>query len=376
MGEVTSCGICSWSQLEMILDLGKQPLAEAMGHGERYPLALLRCPNCSLVQLSYAVDQREVFREDHPYASGNTAALRQHFSTLALEWLGELKLDDLVVDIGANDGTLLTYFAGHGVRRLAVEPTHQADKCRDKRITTHQGFFTAELASTLVAIHGPAALITATNVLAHVPDPHDFMTGVKILLAPDGAFLTENHEWASIANGLQIDTIYHEHLRYYSVASLSRLLEMHGFSVISSIPVRTHGGSFRVVAEKLEPGLQMRTDLAMTHLRTLLHRLTADGSLIYGIGAATRATPLIHKAGIANYITCVCEVSASEKIGRTMPGTAIPVRDEAVLTEDQPAYALLFAWHLADSLLPQLRQKGFEGSVIIPLPAPKVVSVR
>jgi 2-polyprenyl-3-methyl-5-hydroxy-6-metoxy-1,4-benzoquinol methylase len=374
MGEVTECGICGSPELDLLLDMGLQPLAER--ESPLYPLVLLKCTNCTLVQLSYIVDQQEVFPPDHPYATGNTRFLREHFARLAAELVAKrLKHGDLAVDIGANDGTLLAEIglAAPGVRLAAVEPTNQARKCRQRGISTYQKFFTPEVAGEILHAHGWAKVITASNVLAHVPDPHGFVHGVTTLLDPDGGvFVTENHDWSSIINGLQVDTIYHEHLRYYSVAALSHLLAVHGLEVSGVEPVPTHGGSLRVTARKTRGSLRNRSRQAMSSLRTLVARAAAAGP-VYGIGAATRATPLIHYAGIADQLACVCEVSTSEKIGTCMPGTAIPVVDEAKLVADQPPHALLFSWHIADSLVPKLREMGYRGRLIVPLPEPRII---
>ena len=371
-GKVTRCGICSSWDLVRLLDLGRQPLAERYGSSETYPLALLECQVCTLVQLSYIVDQREVFPVDHPYASGNTAALRHHFAALAASLSQTLEPEDLVVDIGANDGTLLSCF-GDRVRRIGVEPTNQASKCRQKGILTHQGFFTPGTAKAIRDAHGPAKVITACNVLAHVPDPHAFMAGVRQMLADDGVFVTENHDVASVLDGLQVDTVYHEHLRYYSLTSLSRLLGMYGLVVTGVQKIPTHGGSFRVTARRPRRDLAARAALAVSELRRLMADAAGSGP-VYGIGATTRATPLIHFAHIAEFLACVCEVPGSEKIGQTMPGTDIAVVDEAKLIADQPPHALLLSWHLADSIIPALRAKGYEGKFILPLPSPVVTN--
>ena len=364
---VITCGICGSADLTKILDMGMQPLAER--DSERYPLVLMQCGDCSLVQLSCIVDQATVFPLDHPYATGNTRALREHFGRLAARLEADLSPGDLVVDIGANDGTFLAAYNNEIVRRVAVEPTNQARKCGERGIATYQEFFTVELGEQIRAEHGHAKVITACNVLAHVPDPHDFVAGVAALLADDGVFVTENHDVASILDGLQIDTIYHEHLRYYSLASLSHLLAMHGLDVTDVERVGTHGGSLRVTARKRRGDLSDRAYEAATKLHLLLSRLVVtEGAAVYGIGAATRATPLIYFAGLTGLITCVCEVSASEKIGTKMPGTQIPVIDEVYLIADQPPYALLFSWHIAGSLMPKLREMGYRGKFIIPLP--------
>lgn len=371
-GEIKACGGCGSPDLVVLFDMGLQPLAEGTGSSWWYPLVLMRCGNCRLVQLSYIVDPEQVFRPDHPYATGNSAALRRHYQLLVQE-LGSTLLDgDLVVDIGANDGTLLSCYAS-GLLRIAVEPTDQIRKC-PPGIARYQEFFTAALAQEIRAMCGTATVITACNVLAHVPDPHDFLDGVTALLGDDGLFITENHDLESVTGGLQFDTVYHEHLRYYSVASLSLLLERHGLRVTGVRPVDTHGGSFRVQAVKARAGFSSRADTAATALRAILYRIVVQRhQTVYGIGAATRATPLIHYAGIKEFISCVCEVAGSEKIGQHMPGTQIPVVDEAKLLADQPQYALLFAWHLAGDLIPKLRAAGYRGKFIVPLPVPEVI---
>lgn len=368
MADVTACGICGSADLAVILDMGMQPLAER--DSELYPLKLMQCGDCSLVQLSYIVDQATVFPLDHPYATGNTRALREHFARLA----GGLPAGSgPVVDIGANDGTFLGHVTGRP--RVAVEPTDQIDKACARGIEHgYQKFFTRDLGWRIRAECGPADVVVATNVLAHVPDPHDFVAGVAQLLDDDGVFVTENHDLRSITEGLQIDTVYHEHLRYYSIGSLSRLLGMHGLDVTDVERIGTHGGSLRVTARKRRGDLSDRAYGAATRLHLLLSRLVVtEGAAVYGIGAATRATPLTYFAGLSGLINCVCEVATSEKIGTCMPGTAIPVVDEAKLIADQPPYALLFSWHIADSLMPKLREMGYRGKFIIPLPEAVII---
>lgn len=370
--EVKACGGCGSAALRPWFDMGHQPLAEAVGASPRYPLALVRCEDCTLVQLSYVVDPREVFPPEHPYATGNSRMLRDHYLKLAGELEREVAPGELVIDIGANDGTLIGSFTDH-LRRVAVEPTRQVRKCAPG-IIRYQEFFTADLARKIREEHGPARVVTACNVLAHVPDPHDFLEGVATLLGDGGEFVTENHDLASITEGLQIDTIYHEHLRYYSVASLAVLLEKHGLRITSSQETLTHGGSFRVRARLQRAQWPSRANGAATALRGLLWQIAVkDKKVVYGIGATTRATPLIHYAGIASFLSCVCEVPGSEKIGRMMPGTQIPVVDERRLLEDQPPYALVLSWHIAGDIMPKLRAAGYRGKFIIPLSSPGVV---
>lgn len=372
MPDVTSCALCGCPELSPVLDMGMQPLAERYGSDERYPLVLLECGNCTLVQLSHIADPREVFPPGHTYATGNTRALREHYSSLAARLSASLTRPDLVVDIGASDGTLLSCFPSSLVR-VAIEPTRQAEKAEAKGLEAWQEFFTAGVASRLRAELGAAQLVTACNVLAHVPDPHDAVAGIAHLLADDGVLVTENHDVHSILHGLQIDTVYAEHNFYWSVTTLTRLLGDHGLVVADVEKIGTHGGSFRVTARRQRTGdLERRAQAAAKALRALLDGAAQQGP-VYGIGATTRATPLIHYAQIADYLSCVVEVPGSDKIGLTIPGSSIPVVDEAKLIADQPPAALLLAWHWADSIVPALRAKGYLGRFIVPLPDPKVI---
>jgi hypothetical protein len=370
-GEVTACGICGSPDLIPLLDMGIQPLPESFGSSGRYPLRLVRCLICSLVQLDFIPDQKLVFKRNHPYSTGNSAALREHYRSLAQGVAEGLPLEDVIVDIGANDGTLLSCYPS-GQAKVAVEPTDQGKKIPGDA-AWYREFFTRDLAVRIREKSGPAKVVTACNVLAHVPDPHDFMAGVRVLLDDDGTFITENHDLASVTDGLQIDTVYHEHLRYYSPATLSFLLERHGFHVTSVQPTDMHGGSFRTTARMYKPDFPHRARVAATALRAMLWQMANRHQAVYGIGATTRATPLIHYAGIADFISLVCEVHGSDKIGHCLPGTQVKVVDESRLYEDQPPYALLFAWHIADRIIPKLRAAGYKGKFIVPLPEPKVL---
>lgn len=369
-GKVEACGLCGSPYLTPMLDMGVQPLAEGYGYGPKYPLRLVRCLSCSLVQLDYIVPAEELFAPGHPYAAGNSAERRRHAQELAT--LIGTGADDTVVDIGANDGTLLKAFDGR-CRLIAVEPTAQARKIPPP-ILTFEKFFTSGLAKRIRGIYGPVQIIIACNVLAHVEDPHDFMEGVALLLNGGGMFITENHDLSAVTAGLQIDTVYHEHLRYYDLVTLGRLLADHGLTVCDSTRIPAHGGSFRVRAGRMDRELQRRANVVKDRLIALLAMLTDGGAPVYGVGAATRATPLMHFTGADKYLTCVCEVAGSEKIGLMMPGTQVPIVDEKKLIEDQPPYALLFSWHIATDVMSSLRAAGYTGKFIIPLPQPRIVS--
>jgi hypothetical protein len=377
---VDRCGICGSASLETVLSLGSSPptcvmapVGRRQATEDHHPLELLRCHDCTLVQLSVVIDPEIVFPPDYPYSSGNSRALHENFADLARQasgWLGGLCADDLVVDIGANDGTLLSKFK---CRTVGVEPTGQAQKIAG---VAYRGFFTEEMGRRLRADYGPAKVITACNVLAHVEDIADVMRGIGVLLADDGILIAENHDLASVVDG-QWDTVYHEHLRFYDPHSFNALLEAYGFGCREWQRISTHGGSFRMLAQRgvhLSPSprdydfdllAQWATD-ARSSIRSNLGDLPRPA---WGIGATARATTIINYCGLdVEDIACVCEVSGSDKIGHYIPGTRIPVVDEARLFEEQPPFAVLFSWHLADVIVPNLREKGYTGEIILPLP--------
>ena len=383
-GPVTACGSCGYGDLEHVLYLGLQPLPQARQgiiDERRYPLGLIRCRRCSLVQLSHIVPQAQLFPPDYPYVTGNTKALRGHFMQLAAMVAEMTGPGDLVVDIGANDGTFLRLLdqdwvraKGAGrVRTLAVEPTGQARKAEAAGIPVIQDYWTPELVGKIRQEHGLARVITAANVFGHVPDPHEFLDGADTLLAGDGTLIIDNQDWYNVVNLGQVDTIYHEHLRYYSPATLSALLEAHGFLVTSLTRTEMHGGALRAIAVRQRDGLQDRTDRLGATLAGML-RVAAEEGPVFAIGAPTRATSLVYWTGIGQYLACACEIAGSDKIGAVIPGTKVLIVDEQALFDNQPPNALLLAWDLEPTLVPLLRQRGYKGKIIIPLPEPHYVA--
>jgi hypothetical protein len=404
---VKSCQVCKSKDLEPIIFLGYLPpvntmptIGQAPQEQPSYPAQLLRCPRCELIQLGLIVDPRVLFPPEYPYTSGTTKILRDNFADLYRECrsLVSLAPKDLIVDIGANDGTLLSNFAPHH-RVQGIEPADVGNLANACGISTLISFFNSEAAAKVKAEKGPAKVITATNVFAHIEDVHAVLDNLTSLLAPDGVFISESHYVHSLVETLQYDTIYHEHLRYYSLHSLKYLLEMHGLKVFHVKKIPTHGGSIRVYAaaagqhptqasvtdlleeeerfnlsaERLEK-FKLQVTLSKMRLHALLLEIKGKGERIYGIGAPSRASTLINYVGLDDAILdCVLEVKGSHKIGKYIPGTLIPVWDESRLFEDRPNYALLLSWHIADELIPKLRQKGFRGNLIVPLPTPRIV---
>src|SRR6478672_1245576 len=254
---VEGCQVCGHAPLENVLSLGYMPPVNQMvpiGEVPRqqpwFPTTLLRCQNCELVQLGLAVDPVIIFPPEYPYTSGTTKLLRDNFAELYAEASAMLKLgpQDLVIDIGSNDGTLLSNFKQHRV--LGIEPTEVGSIAASRGIPTLQRYFTPETAAEVRREHGPARVVTAANCFAHIEDVHAIVAGILDLLGPDGVFISESHYLVGLLDKLQYDTLYHEHLRYYSLASLKHLLEMHGLEVFHARPIPSHGGSIRVYAAR------------------------------------------------------------------------------------------------------------------------------
>jgi hypothetical protein len=403
---VEFCQVCGRAPLENVLSLGYMPPVNqmvAVGEVPRqqpwFPTNLLYCPGCELVQLGLAVDPVIIFPPDYPYTSGTTRILRENFADLCGESAAMLRLkpDDLVVDIGSNDGTLLSNFHKTGYRVLGIEPTDVGRIAASRGIATLQCYFSPEVAREAKRQYGAARVVTAANCFAHMEDIHAITDGIVELLAPDGVFISESHYLVALLDRLQYDTVYHEHLRYYSLTSLSHLLAVHGLEVFHARPIPTHGGSIRVYAARKgarevqsrvgemlaqEPrGEAMRQRLAafrkevmLSKLRllALIRDLKEKGARICGISAPSRASTLVNYIGLDEaLIDYVCEIAGSLKIGKYIPGTLIPVVEESRLFADQPECAIIFSWHIADELAAILRKKGFSGTLIAPLPVPR-----
>lgn len=405
---VERCQVCDCGELESLLFLGFMPPLHALRPvGSRpveqsfYPAELLLCHHCKLVQLGLFIDPALLFPPEYPYVSGTTKVQRDDFADLCseAERLYGGKTGDLVVDIGSNNGALLNHFRQRGQRVVGIEPSNTAELANQNGIPTYVSFFDEAVVRRVLTEHGQAKLITAINVFAHVEDVHGMVELMLRLLSPGGIFACEVHYLPALLEDLQYDCIYHEHLRYYSLATLSYVLRMHGMEVVRARPIPTHGGSIRIyasrqgdhVADETVPALLAEEAPQITPAR--LHNFSAQAAKsklallallrdvkqhearIYAIGAAPRSCTLIHYVGLDNTILdCVLELPGSPKIGNYLPGTVIPVREESSLFEDQPEYALLLSWHVAQDLIPKIRARGFKGKFIVPLPRPEIMA--
>ena len=408
---ITCCQVCNSRQLNSILFVGyippvnTMPVVESIPVEESaYPLEMLRCSDCGLVQIGLEVAPEVLFPESYPYLSGSTRILRSNFVDLRVESEGLLELtkEKLIIDIGSNDGTLLCNFYEAGYPVLGIEPSQAADVAISRGINTLKTYFSPDIARQVAAERGKAQLITAANVFAHIGDIHSVVDGIVALLDENGVFVSESHYLLDLVETIQYDTIYHEHLRYYSVGSLQFLLAAHGLEVFHIKRIPTHGGSIRVysarkgqrnilasvkdqLAEEDRCGLtdgsglkdfRQRVIRSKTELYELLAPLKRAGARIFGIGAPSRASTLINYVGIDDGILdAVMEVSSSHKLNKYLPGTRIPVLEESLLFSEQPEFALLLSWHIAEELAVNLRKGGFTGRFITPLPEPRILDV-
>jgi C-methyltransferase-like protein/putative zinc binding protein/methyltransferase family protein len=399
---IKNCQVCNSSDLQEVLSLGHLPqvnVMQSIGSNLQeeifFPAELLLCNDCSLVQLSHIVDPKIIFPLSYTYTSRTTKILRENFADLAKEasMILDFKKNDLVADIGSNDGTLLSNFKDI-CQVLGIEPTDAGHYANEHGIPTIQTFFNMETANNIVKWHDYAKLITAANVFAHIEDVHGIVDAIKTLKSSTGVFISESHYLVGLMQTNQYDTVYHEHLRYYSLTSIKHLLELHGLEVFHAKYIPTHGGSIRVyaadpgifkirdsVANILETEQQFFSDnvfekfkkmvvKSKCELYSLISKL--DGT-IGAIGAPSRAATLVNYAGLnEDILQFILEAPGSAKIGKYMPGTKIPILEESTELLKSVDNILLLSWHIADEIMPKLRNKGFTGNFIIPLPLPSI----
>jgi len=403
-----NCRSCGSDKLRPFLTLGHVPLADALLEAKdldriepKFPLDVAFCEDCTLVQIFETVPPEVLFCQDYPYYSSFSDALLAHSRANVENLIETRDLDEnsFVVEIASNDGYLLQFFVEHGIPVLGIDPAEGPAKAAiEKGVPTLNDFFGRELAEKLRKDRKPADIIIGNNVLAHVADTNGFVAGVAALLADTGRAVFEVPYVKDLIDHCEFDTIYHEHLCYFSVTALSKLFARHGLTIdrIEHLPI--HGGSLRVyvghenapdetVGEYLESERENRLDrfdyyedfgMSVETLKLTLSALVDDlrkqGKSIAAYGAAAKGTVLLNYLGFGRETLDFVVDRNIHKQGRYMPGVHIPIHSPSLILEQAPDYVLLLPWNFKDEILEQqaeYRQLG--GKFIIPIPSPQIV---
>lgn len=408
-GHLSTCQICNSDKLHTVLDLGHQPLCDTLLTKEMlnkpektYPLRMIWCENCSGVQIDYCVDGSEVYYPDYPYRSGITKELAEYQVKIGESLIKKYKLKskDLVIDIGSNDGTLLSGFQKNNVRVLGVEPTNIAKIANSNGIETIQSFFDIKTANKIKKKYGPASVITATNMFAHMQTIGEVIIGIYDLLKKDGVFVSETHYLLDVIAGGQFDTVYHEHLRTYSLTSLIKLFGQYDFTVTDVERGSRYGGNIRVhvtkgrgkqVKKSVRDLLKLEKKFGLGDLKTytkfsnrvkkarlefmdFLIKTKKSGKSIVGNSCPGRCSTLLNYYGVdSELLPYLAEQPTSLKLGMYLPGKHIPVVNNQRLIDEQPDFVVLMAWHYAQPIMEQLKARGLKSNFIIPLPDFKIV---
>lgn len=404
-----SCRACATGPLTRILDLGLQPLAnnllrpEDLGRPEpRFPLQLAVCPRCWLMQITELVPPVTLFSE-YLYFSSFSEAMLRHAREAAQRYMREFGLgpSSFVVEIASNDGYLLQNLVAAGVPCLGIEPAANiARVARQKGIETLEAFFGLKLAQQLAAEGRTADLVLGNNVFAHVPDTNDFVAGLAALLRPRGRIILEFPYGVDLLEHTEFDTIYHEHVFYFTLTPLIPLFRRQGLEIFHVERIPIHGGSLRLFAgrhgehpvtgsvDRLLTEEQRRGVLSMefyqgfaervtrlkTELLSLLRDLKRRGHRLAAYGAAAKGSTLLNYYGIGPDLLDFVADRSPYKQGRLMPGVHLPIRPPETLLQERPDYTLLLAWNFADEILAQqaaYRRAG--GRFILPIPEVRVI---
>ncbi len=405
----SECRACRGKRLKLFLNLGTVPLANSFLAAEqlaqpelRFPLEVYFCEDCCLVQLVHVVNP-EVLFSHYIYRTGTNQTIAEHNRRLAETVVNERKLGpkELVVEVASNDGSLLSCFRERGVRTLGVEPAKNiAQIARDAGIETLNEFFDAASAAKILAGHGQASAVIANNVLAHVDATVEFLSHCKKILRPDGRVIIEVPYLGEMLERLEYDTVYHEHLCYFSVTALMRLFAEAGLLLDRMDHVPIHGGSLRLwgkysdnsghgasvleMAEKeKKAGLASFSRYAefarhvqknREELRALLSRLKKEGKSVAGYGAPAKGNTLLCYCGIGTDLIPYTVDLSPLKVGLYTPGSHIPVAPVQRIFDEQPDYVVILAWNFAPEImkfLQPLKEKGTR--FILPIPEPKVL---
>jgi SAM-dependent methyltransferase len=399
------CRGCSSTDATLLLDMGIVPMANDFvsadhpaADAERFPLNLVMCNACHLVQIKEIVPPERMFR-NYLWVSGTSATLQQYAADFAARLAKKCppQPGSFLVEIASNDGTLLSACRQHGFEVLGVDPSSVAKEANQNGIPTLNEFFGLEVATSIVRQRGQASAIVARNVIGHVAQPVDLVRGIKKLLGPHGRCIIESPYAGLLREEIQYDTVFHEHVCYFTIGSLSKLLEREGLRIVDLTFSPMNGGSF--VAEvthadvsgpsgaqpvlDLEKITQLneprgwdvfshRAQAQRRELRSLLKEVKQQGAKVVAYGAAAKFMTMLNYCDIGtDLLVCVGDANP-RKQGMLCPGVRIPVVSPQSLMDEDPDYILIGAWNFRDEIVRQFRDKhGFAKGFLLPLPVPR-----
>ena len=402
--------MCNESNLELFLDLGFIPKVDRFLTLEElnqpeifYPLKVFLCRNCGLAQLGYIIPAKELFNENYAYESSTTKSRRENHYQLA-DYVCEkftIPKNSLVVDIGSNVGVLLECFKNNGMRIMGVDASENiVEKANANGIKTILGFFNQGIVDKILNKNGNALVVTATNVFAHIQDYKSFMIALKKLLTDNGIFVFQVPHFLRLLKNTEYDTIYHEHITYFSLKPMVKFFERYEMELFDVIETEIDGGSIRcfvvnkgtyptsenikkILDEEEDEGIysierlkKFAKDVRQQkkELNELLLKLKQEGKTVIGVGAPAKGVTMINyckiDADVLKYIT----EKAPLKIGKFTPGMHIPIVPDEMLIKDKPDYAIIFAWNFAKEIMKNLKSYSNNGGkFIIPIPRPQIV---